>query len=226
LEPVCFESAPSLGGIWQYTAAKDSHSSIYSSTVVNTSKEMMQFSDFPIPEDWPEFLHHSLVQKYLENYANHFDLRKYIKFGRRVASIRPLEGEEKWEIIYKRKEKKIAEKPLPSVVASASTTPPPELRLSFDRGVSIDFSPNSPEELSLLANKKSYEINFEDTISRPRFGTDVESILPPKPRSSYRKDNFDFVMVCSGHHWKARVPDFPGMDDFNGQMIHSSQYKL
>lgn len=30
-------------------------------TVVNTSKEMMAYSDFPPPEDWPNFMHHSKV---------------------------------------------------------------------------------------------------------------------------------------------------------------------
>ncbi|KAJ3370027.1 Cyclopentanone 1,2-monooxygenase (CPMO), partial [Kappamyces sp. JEL0680] len=68
----------------------------------------------------------------------------------------------------------------------------------------------------------------EDSLfpKRTGSGTDRESILPPKPRSSYKKDVFEFVMVCSGHHWRPRVPDFPGMDEFTGQMIHSSQYKV
>ncbi|KAJ3334507.1 hypothetical protein HDU91_002699, partial [Kappamyces sp. JEL0680] len=148
LEPVCFESASSLGGIWRYTQTKDAHSSVYSSTVVNTSKEMMQFSDFPIPVHWPEFLPHTLVQEYLESYALHFDLKKYIKFGRRVASIRPqvqADGTEtgNWELIYKRRDKKKTDPSLshgpPSVVSTAalSTPPPssPESRpTSIDRG--------------------------------------------------------------------------------------------
>lgn len=59
LVPVCFESSSSIGGLWRYSA-KESHSSCYHSTVVNTSKEMMQFSDFPIPADWPKFLPHTM----------------------------------------------------------------------------------------------------------------------------------------------------------------------
>ncbi|KAK6057290.1 Flavin-binding monooxygenase-like protein, partial [Cooperia oncophora] len=60
---------------------------VMASTVVNTSKEMMAYSDFPPPEDFPNFMHHSMVNKYLHMYADHFDLKRHIRFNTAVKHI-------------------------------------------------------------------------------------------------------------------------------------------
>ncbi|KAK6024877.1 Flavin-binding monooxygenase-like protein, partial [Ostertagia ostertagi] len=74
---------------------------LMASTVVNTSKEMMAYSDFPPPEDWPNFMHHSKeearndrhrgssfkVNKYLHMYADHFDLKRHIRFNTVVKHV-------------------------------------------------------------------------------------------------------------------------------------------
>lgn len=57
------------------------------STVVNSCKEMYSFSDFPPPSHWPNFTHHSLVDKYLRMYADHFGLWKYIQFNTAVLKV-------------------------------------------------------------------------------------------------------------------------------------------
>lgn len=44
------------------------------STIINTSRQMMSYSDFPIPQDWPTFMHNQLVCRYLEDYAHHFNV--------------------------------------------------------------------------------------------------------------------------------------------------------
>ncbi|XP_064003344.1 dimethylaniline monooxygenase [N-oxide-forming] 2-like isoform X1 [Pogoniulus pusillus] len=54
--------------------------SVYRSVITNTSKEMSCFSDFPYPEDFPNYLHHSLVMEYFRMYAQHFDLLRHIRF--------------------------------------------------------------------------------------------------------------------------------------------------
>ncbi|KAJ3410877.1 hypothetical protein HDV05_003132 [Chytridiales sp. JEL 0842] len=50
---------------------------------------MMAYSDFPIPEDWPTFLPHRFIAKYLNMYCDNFDLRKHIKFNRKVIDVSP-----------------------------------------------------------------------------------------------------------------------------------------
>ena len=36
---------------------------------------------------------------------------------------------------------------------------------------------------------------------------------------------FDAVMVCTGHHAEKHVPEFPGLSDFKGKVIHSHDYR-
>ena len=40
---------------------------VYRSTIINTSKETMCFSDFPIPKDYPPYMHNSGVIQYFES---------------------------------------------------------------------------------------------------------------------------------------------------------------
>ncbi|XP_008942234.1 PREDICTED: dimethylaniline monooxygenase [N-oxide-forming] 1-like [Merops nubicus] len=49
---------------------------------------MSAFSDFPYPEDFPVFLPNAQLLDYLQRYAERFGLRKHIKFGTAVISIR------------------------------------------------------------------------------------------------------------------------------------------
>lgn len=59
---------------------EDGRASIYRSVITNTSKEMSCFSDFPMPEDFPNFLHNSKLLEYFRIFAKKFDLLKYIQF--------------------------------------------------------------------------------------------------------------------------------------------------
>uniref|UniRef100_A0A663LSA2 Flavin-containing monooxygenase n=1 Tax=Athene cunicularia TaxID=194338 RepID=A0A663LSA2_ATHCN len=81
LEPTCFERSEDIGGLWRYTESRDGgRVSVYRSVITNTSKEMSCFSDFPCPEDFPNFLPHSLLLEYFQMYAQHFDLLRHIRF--------------------------------------------------------------------------------------------------------------------------------------------------
>lgn len=59
---------------------EEGRASIYKSVIINTSKEMMCFSDYPIPDHYPNFMHNSQVLEYFRMYAKEFDLLKYIQF--------------------------------------------------------------------------------------------------------------------------------------------------
>lgn len=88
LEPICFEKEDDIGGLWNYTeTVKNGKGSVYKSCVINTSKEMMAFSDFPPPRDFPTFLPHKFVLKYFRLYAENFGLLKYINFNTSVESV-------------------------------------------------------------------------------------------------------------------------------------------
>ncbi|MEE6496149.1 hypothetical protein FKM82_002242 [Ascaphus truei] len=89
LEPTCFERSEDIGGVWRFKkTVEDGRASIYESVVSNTSKEMMCYSDFPIPENFPNFLHNTKMLQYYRMYAQKFDLVKHIQFKTLVRSVR------------------------------------------------------------------------------------------------------------------------------------------
>ncbi|XP_063282229.1 dimethylaniline monooxygenase [N-oxide-forming] 2-like [Pelobates fuscus] len=89
LNPTCFEKSDDIGGLWRYTPhIENGRASIYQSVVTNTSKEMMCFSDFPFPENSPNFLHNTKLMAYYRAYADQFDLLKHIHFKTLVCSVK------------------------------------------------------------------------------------------------------------------------------------------
>ena len=61
LRPTCFERSSELGGLWYYTPGGD-RVSVSPTTTTNISKELMCFSDFPMPKEFSNFMHHRSVQ--------------------------------------------------------------------------------------------------------------------------------------------------------------------
>lgn len=88
LEPTCFERSNDIGGLWKFTeTSKDGMTRVYRSLVTNVCKEMSCYSDFPFQEDYPNFMHQGKFWDYLKEFAEHFDLLKYIRFRTTVCSI-------------------------------------------------------------------------------------------------------------------------------------------
>ncbi|XP_077441050.1 flavin-containing monooxygenase 5-like isoform X2 [Vanacampus margaritifer] len=89
LEPTCFESGPDIGGLWRFKEEPEpGRANIYQSVIINTSKEMMAFSDFPPPAHFPNNMHHSEVLLYLRLYARSFGLLQHIRFQTTVVGVR------------------------------------------------------------------------------------------------------------------------------------------
>lgn len=158
LTPVCFEMSDDIGGLWRYREetpdAEDRlNASVYKSCSINTSKEMMSFSDFPIPADFPPFMPHNKVLEYFRMYASHFNLLSSIQFNTKVVQVSRTDDHTKtgrWTVTTR---------------------------------------------------------NLKDG--------DAEDI----------SEDFDAVMVCSGHHRFPHRPAFEGTSRFKGEIIHSSEYK-
>jgi len=97
LQPVCYEMSDDIGGLWYYREETPAggdrlNASVYKSCSINTSKEMMSFSDFPIPVSFPPFMPHNKVLEYFKMYATHFNLLKYIKFKCKVVEVTPTDN--------------------------------------------------------------------------------------------------------------------------------------
>uniref|UniRef100_H2YD45 Flavin-containing monooxygenase n=1 Tax=Ciona savignyi TaxID=51511 RepID=H2YD45_CIOSA len=91
LEPVCFEKSHDIGGLWRFEEEGTSDgATVYRSTYINTSKEMMAFSDFPPPKEAANYFHNSKVMQYYRDYADKFNLLKHIKYKREVLSCKKM----------------------------------------------------------------------------------------------------------------------------------------
>ena len=136
---VVYEKADQVGGNWIYSP-RLSHSSVFETTHIISSKNMSQYLDYPMLDDYPDYPSHNQLLAYFQGYARHFGVEAYIQFNCEV----------------KRAEKQ-------------------------------------PDD--------SWKITLAD-------GT-VEA--------------FDHLLVCSGHHWDPRMPDYPGQ--FSGESLHSHDFK-
>ncbi|XP_060083830.1 flavin-containing monooxygenase 5-like [Ylistrum balloti] len=152
MQPICFEKSNQLGGLWNYTSeVLEDQPCVMRSTVINTSKEMLSYSDFPVPKDYAMFMHHSYVLKYLHLYAKQFDLAKYIRLQTQVESV---------------------------VMAK-------------------DFETTGRWDLTV----KDIQTGEESTMT------------------------YDAVMVCTGQHTYKYTPEFPDMENFDGRIMHSHDYR-
>ncbi|GAB3150549.1 NAD(P)-binding domain-containing protein [Micromonospora sonneratiae] len=90
----CYERETGVGGAWNW---RHDRSPVYASTHLISSKPFTQFPDFPMPDSWPDYPHHSQLLSYLERYADHFDLRPHIWFGTEVVRVEPVDGH-RWDV--------------------------------------------------------------------------------------------------------------------------------
>ncbi len=140
----CFEMGSNIGGNWRYNN-DNGRSAAYDSLTIDTSKDRMQFSDFPMPEEYPNFPNHRQIAQYFDAYVDHFGLREMITFRTQVTRVKP---------------------------AAAG---------GYD--VSIRHLDSGAEETR----------------------------------------HYRAVLVCNGHHWQPKIPDFPG--EFWGETTHSRNYR-
>ncbi len=82
-----FEASDDIGGNW-YHNNPNGMSACYQSLHIDTSKYRLAFEDFPVPDDWPDFPHHSLMLSYFHDYVAHFGLREHIRFNTRVDDVK------------------------------------------------------------------------------------------------------------------------------------------
>jgi cation diffusion facilitator CzcD-associated flavoprotein CzcO len=134
----CFEASDDVGGNW-YFRNPNGVSSAYRSLHIDISKPSISFRDFPMPDRYPDYPHHTHIREWLCDYSDAFALRERIRFNTRVqrAERGPAGG---WRVVVE------------------------------DGG----------------------------------------------------EHCFDALLVCNGHHWSPRHPNFAGA--FDGPQIHSHDY--
>jgi hypothetical protein len=127
-----FEADDDVGGNWYH--------GVYVGAHIISSRKTTEFTDYPMPADYPDFPSRQQMIDYLRDYARHFELRGAIAFNTKVVLVRP-RRDELWDVGLAGGEQRV----------------------------------------------------------------------------------YKGVMVCNGHHWSRRFPDYPGA--FTGTFIHSKDYK-
>ena len=82
----CYELSDRVGGNWVW-GNKNNVSSSYKSLHINTSRTRMEYSDFPMPERYPDFPRHDHIAKYFDDYVDHFGFRDSIHFETGVEHV-------------------------------------------------------------------------------------------------------------------------------------------
>lgn len=95
----CFELGSDVGGLWRYEN-DNGRSAAYESLHINTSRQMMEFAAYPMPDDYPDYPNHRQITSYFEGFADHFDLRDSIRFQTEIEAAVPVEGGG-WEVTWK-----------------------------------------------------------------------------------------------------------------------------
>ncbi|SEB46646.1 Predicted flavoprotein CzcO associated with the cation diffusion facilitator CzcD [Nocardioides exalbidus] len=92
----CFERGHDIGGTWVFDNS-NGQSACYDTLEINTSCPRMAYSDFPMPDDYPDYASHEQVHAYFEQYVDHFGFRDAITFDTTVEDVsRAADG--RWDV--------------------------------------------------------------------------------------------------------------------------------
>ena len=96
LSAVVLEARDKVGGVWRYSD-DPSVTTVMRSTRTTSSRCITEVSDFPMPDDYPHFPHHTQVIDYLDRYVERFDLGARVHCNTEVVGASKVDG--RWEVI-------------------------------------------------------------------------------------------------------------------------------
>ena len=83
-----FEIGSGIGGNWRY-GNDNGLSSAYASLRINTSRTVMEYQAYPMPDSYPDYPNHWEIQRYFQEFVEHFKLVDRITFRTRVDRVTP-----------------------------------------------------------------------------------------------------------------------------------------
>lgn len=99
LEAVCYDRNDRVGGNWIYSE-EPSHSSVFETTHIISSKTLSQYEDYTWEdhgEEVADYPSHQQLAAYFQGYARHFRLLDHIEFNTSVRSAERISDQE-WKI--------------------------------------------------------------------------------------------------------------------------------
>ena len=84
----CLEKTANVGGLWCIKNKASGATAAYDSLHINTDTRMMEYQDYPMPDNIPAYPSHTEIHRYFCNYAHHFELYPHIRFQTPLAHAR------------------------------------------------------------------------------------------------------------------------------------------
>src|ERR1700712_2975018 len=81
-EVTVYDRTPDVGGVWSSTRR-------YPGLSTQSVRDTYAFSDFPMPDHYPEWPSGEQVQEYLADYVRHFGLAPLLPLGTEVRAAVP-----------------------------------------------------------------------------------------------------------------------------------------
>ena len=92
------DASDDIGGNWYH--------GVYETAHIISSRQVTQFTNFPMPEDYADFPSAQNMRDYLNGFADHFNLQESIELNRKVSYVRPVE-DNLWEVTFANQEQRI-----------------------------------------------------------------------------------------------------------------------
>jgi dimethylaniline monooxygenase (N-oxide forming) len=93
----CFEKGSQVGGNWRFDN-DNGMSSAYGSLFINTSRKIMEYATYPMPEDYPDYPHHTQIAAYFDSYVDRFGFRDRIRFRTEVTRVERSADGAGWDV--------------------------------------------------------------------------------------------------------------------------------
>jgi len=94
---VVYDRNAEVGGNWIYSP-EASHSSVFETTHIISSKSLSQYRDYPWPTDYADYPGHEELKAYFQGYAQRFGVTPLVRFGTEVAKAEPVEDGRAWRL--------------------------------------------------------------------------------------------------------------------------------
>ena len=92
------EADDEVGGNWYHGTYRTAH--------IISSRKTTEFTDFPMPADYPDFPSQEQMGDYYKLYAKTFDLRPQIEFNTKVTAVKP-HSDEQWDVQFSSGERRV-----------------------------------------------------------------------------------------------------------------------
>lgn len=92
------DASDDIGGNWYH--------GVYETAHIISSRKVTEFTDFPMPSNYPDFPSAKQMREYLNLFVDHYQLHKHIELNCQVTWVKPLENHQ-WQVSFNNQTPKI-----------------------------------------------------------------------------------------------------------------------